>query len=268
MTAAFKQQFIVDNRPGAGGNLGAEITVKSPPDGYTLLLVAGSYAVNPSIFKMNFDSVKDVTPIIQLSQGPYIVAVNPSVPAKTLKELLDLAKKDPDKFAYASSGSGGHVHLATALMLDMADVKMTHVPYKGSGPALSDTVAGHTQVVLGSAATTIPYIKNGRLRALAVTTAKRIPALPDVPTVAEAGVPGYDVIAWHGIVGPKGLPQPIVAKLNAEMNTALKCKELIDLLATDGLVPAGGTPDQLLTLIRSDIDRWRVVAKKGNIKPD
>jgi tripartite-type tricarboxylate transporter receptor subunit TctC len=266
LTERLGQQFIVDNRPGAGGNLGAELALKSPADGYTLLLIAGSYTVNPSLYKLPFDSGNDISPIIQLSQGPFVVAVHPSVPAKTLKEFMDLAKKQPDKFSYASAGQGSITHLASELFLDMAGLKIVHVPYKGTGPALNDSIAGNVQLIFGSVSTTIQHIKSGRLRGLAVTTSKRISAVPELPTVAEAGVPGYDVILWHGLVGPKGIPKPIVDRLNSEAAQILKSKAMEELLAADGVTPAGGTPEQFQALIKSDIERWRKVVQRAGIK--
>ncbi len=238
LTERLGQQVIVENKPGAGGNLGAEFAVKSAPDGYTLLLVAGSYTVNPSLYKLSFDPVNDITPIIQLSQGPFVVAVHPSVPANNLKELIELA------------------------------LKIVHIPYKGTGPALNDTIAGSTQLIFGSVSTTLQFIKSGRLRGLAVTTARRISALPELPTVAEAGVPGYEVVLWHGLVAPKGVPRPIVDRLNRAANEVLKAKDMGDLLATDGVAPAGGTPEQFRAVIKADIERWRGVVKQANIKVD
>jgi len=268
LTERLGQQVIVENKPGAGGNLGAEFAVKSPPDGYTLLLIAGSYTVNPSLYKLSFDPVNDISPIVQLSQGPFVVAVHPSVQAKTLPELIDYARKEPDKFSYASAGSGSITHLASELFLEMAKIRMVHVPYKGTGPALNDTIAGNTQVIFGSVATTLQFIKSGRLRGLAVTTAQRIAAAPELPTVAEAGVPGYQVVLWHGLVAPKGIPAPIVQRLNQAANDALKGKDVADVLASDGVTPAGGSPDQFREVIRNDIARWSDVVKKANIKID
>jgi len=268
LTERLGQQVIVENKPGAGGNLGAEFAVKSAPDGYTLLLVAGSYTVNPSLYKLSFDPVSDITPVIQLSQGPFVVAVHPSVPANNLKELIELARRQPDKLSYASAGSGSITHLASELFLDMAKIKIVHIPYKGTGPALNDTIAGSTQLIFGSVSTTLQFIKSGRLRGLAVTTPRRISALPDLPTVAEAGVPGYEVVLWHGLVAPKGVPRPIVDRLNREANEVLKAKDMGDLLATDGVAPAGGTPGQFRAVIKADIERWRGVVKQANIKVD
>lgn len=266
LTERLGQQVIVENKPGAGGNLGAEFAVRSAPDGYTMLLVAGSYTVNPSLYKLSFDPVSDITPIVQLSQGPFIVAVHPSVPAKTLKEFIDLAKQQADKLSYGSAGSGSITHLASELFLEMAKIKVTHVPYKGTGPALNDTIAGNVQLIFGSVATTLQYVKSGRLRSLAVTTPRRIAAAPEVPTVAEAGVPGYQVILWHGLVGPKGMPRAIVERVNREVNEALKAKDMEQLLSTDGVSPAGGTPEQFQAQITADIERWRTVVQRAGIK--
>jgi tripartite-type tricarboxylate transporter receptor subunit TctC len=268
LTERLGQQVIVENKPGAGGNLGAEYAVKSAPDGYTLLLIAGSYTVNPSLYKLSFDPVEDISPIIQLSQGPFIVAVHPSVPATTLKELIEYARQQPDKLSYASAGSGSITHLATELFLDMAKIKVLHIPYKGTGPALNDTIAGNTQLISGSVATTLQFIKSGRLRGLAVTTPQRIPAAPELPTVAEAGVPGYQVVLWHGLVGPKGLPAAVVERVNRAANDALKSKDVEDLLAADGVAPAGGTPEKLHAVIKADIERWHGVVHQANIKVD
>ena len=268
LTERLGTQVIVENRPGAGSTLGSEVVVKSPPDGYTLLLTPASYTVNPSVYKLSFDALNDITPIVQLSRGPYVVAVNPSVPAKTLQELVALAKRDPDKLAYASSGNGSHVHVATEYFLYTAGIKITHVPYKGTGPALNDTIAGTTQLIFGSVATALQYVKSGRLRALAVTTPKRIAAAPEVPTVAEAGYPAYEVTNWHGLVGPKGLPKDIVARLNREVNEALKSKEVEKILASDGLEPAGGSAEELASIIRNEIGRWSQVVKRAGVKAD
>ena len=218
------------------------------------------------MYKLSFDSGNDISPIIQLSQGPFVVAVHPSVPAKNLKELMDLARAQPDKLSYASSGQGSITHLATELFLDTAKIKAVHIPYKGTGPALNDTIGGNVQLIFGSVATTLQHIKSGRLRGLAVTTGKRISAMPELPTVAEAGVPGYDVILWHGLVAPKGVPRAIVERLNSEAGQILKSKAMEELLAADGVTPAGGTPEQFQALIKSDIARWREVVQRAGVK--
>lgn len=261
-------QVLVENRPGAGSTLGAELVVRSPADGYTLLLSAASYTVNPSVYKLSFDALNDITPIVQLSRGPYVVAVHPSVPARTLQEFVALVKREPGKFAYASSGNGSHVHVATEYFLNTAGIAVTHIPYKGTGPALNDTVAGTVQLVFGSVATALQYVKSGRLKALAVTTPKRIVAAPDVPTVAEAGYPDYEVTNWHGLVGPKGLPRDIVARLNGEINEVLKTADVGKILSSDGLEPAGGSAEELASIMKIEVARWSRVAKLVNLKLD
>ena len=268
MTESLGQQTVVDNRPGAGGTLGAELGAKAPPDGYTFTLIAGSYAVNPSLFKLNFDSINDITPIIQLSQGPFLVVVHPSLPVKNVKELVALAKAKPGQLTFASSGAGSITQLATELFNDMAGIKMIHIPYKGTGPALTDTMAGQVQILFGSVGVTIPQLNSGRLRAIAVTTLKRIAALPDVPTIDESGLKGYSVVLWHGLIGPKGLPRPIVDRVNGDLNKALQTKEMQDRLAADGVSAAGGTPEQFAALIKKDIEVWRGVVKKAGVKAE
>ena len=268
LTEATGQQAVVDNRPGAGGTLGAELGARAPADGYTFTLIAGSYAVNPSLFKLNFDPVNDITAIIQLSQGPFLVVVHPSLPVKNVKELVALAKAKPNQLTFASSGAGSITQLATELFDDMAGIKMIHIPYKGTGPALTDTMAGHVQILFGSVGVTIPQLWSGRLRAIAVTTDKRIAALPNVPTVDESGVKGYNVILWHGLIGPKGLPRPIIDRINGDLNKALQSKEMQDRLAGDGVSAAGGTPEQFTALIKKDIEVWRGVVKKAGIKAE
>jgi len=261
-------QFIVENRPGAGSNLGAEIAVKSPPDGYTLLLISASYTVNPSVYKLTFDPLNDITPIIQISGGPYVVAVHPSVPANTLAEFVALVKKQPDKYAYGSSGSGSIMHVASEYFLDAAKIKVLHIPYKGTGPAVADTIGGQVQLVFGAVPVTLPHVKAGRLRALAVTTDKRIAAAPDLPTVAESGYPGYEVTNWHGLVGPKGLPRDIVERLNREIGEVVKGEEMKKNLAADGLEPAGGSPARFGEILKNEMVRWAKVVRQAGIKVD
>ena len=268
LTERFGSQVIVENRPGAGSTLGTELVVKSPADGYTLLLSSASYTVNPSVYKLSFDPLNDITPIVQLSRGPYVVAVHPSVPARTLQELVALAKREPDKLAYASSGNGGHVHVATEYFLYTAGIKVTHVPYKGTGPALNDAIGGSVQMILGSVATALQHVKSGRLRALAVTTPRRIAAAPDVPTVGESGYPSYEVTNWHGLVGPKGVPKDVVARLNKEANEALKSKDAEKVLAGDGLEPAGGSSDEFAVILKNEVARWSQVVKQAGVKLD
>ena len=260
--------FVIENKPGAGGNLGTEQGVRAAPDGYTLTLIAPSYTVNAATYKLNYDPVNDITPVIQLSHGPLLVLVNPSLGANSLQDLIALATKKPGDIMYASSGQGSIIHAATALFNNKAGIQMTHVPYRGTGPALTDTLAGQTQVFFSSAATALPHVQSGTLRALAVTTAKRLPALPNVPTVAEAGLPGYEVDLWHGLIAPKGLPRTIVDKINKAANESLTLKDTAEKLATDGVAPAGGTPEQFMATIRKEIDLWKKLAADGVIKAE
>jgi tripartite-type tricarboxylate transporter receptor subunit TctC len=268
LSASLGQPFVVENRPGAGGSIGAEQGIRAAPDGYTLTVVSNSYTVNPSLYKMRFDPVGDITALVQVSQGPYIVTVHPSVPAKSMAELVAYAKARPDALNFASSGTGSINHLATELLALMAGFKLNHVPYKGTGPALSDTIGGQTNATLGSTASTLPHVRSGRLRALAVTTSQRLAAEPSLPTVAEAGVPGYETVLWHGFIGPKGLPPAVVETISGEVNKLLQLKEAADQLQADGVSPAGGPPDQFLAVIKKEIEVWRKVVRDANVKID
>ncbi|MGH8642210.1 MAG: tripartite tricarboxylate transporter substrate-binding protein, partial [Burkholderiales bacterium] len=199
---------------------------------------------------------------------PFLVVVHPSLPIKNAKDLIALARAKPDGLSYASSGQGSIVHLSTELFLYMAKIKAVHIPYKGTGPALTDTMAGNTQFLFGSIAAAAPIAKQGRLRGIAVTTAKRVAAMPDIPTIAESGVKGYDVILWHGLIGPKGLPRPIVERVNGELNKALKAKDMEEKLAADGVTAAGGTPEQFAAIIKRDIEVWRGVVQRAGVKAE
>jgi tripartite-type tricarboxylate transporter receptor subunit TctC len=267
LTEATKQQFIVDNRPGAGGTIGVDVTVKSPADGYTLCIIATSYTVNPGIYKISFDAAADITPVIQMSEGPLIVATHPSLPARTIKEFVALARAKPDTLNFATSGSGSIVHLGTEYFLETAKIKATHVPYKGTGPALTDTIAGHTQFIFGSPAVTMPHLKTNRLRAIAVTSPKRIASAPELPTVAESGYKDFAVILWHGLIGPKNLPRNVVDRVNGELNKALKTKDMADKLLADGVEPKGGSPEEFFAVIKADLARWVPTARRLGIKP-
>lgn len=262
------QKVSVDNKPGFGGNVAAEAALKAPPDGYTLFLAAASYAVNPSLYKLSFDPLRDVTPIVQLTRGPFIVAVNPKVPAATLKDFVALAKKEPGRYTYASSGKGSIVHIVSESFLETADISVLHTPYRGTSPALADTVAGYTQIVFGTVASTLPFVKSGQLKALAVTGPQRLKALPDVPTVAESGYASFQAANWHGLVGPRGLPDDVVATLNTAVNAALRAPGMETGLASDGLTAVGSTPAQFRTLLETEMARWAKVARSRGIKLD
>ena len=266
LTAALGWQVIVENRPGAGGLLGIESGVKADPDGYTLTLINSSYTVNPALYPIKFDPLNDITPVIQVSQGPILVVANPKLPVKTTKELIALAKSKPGQISFASAGQGSISHMAAELFMSTAGIKMNHIPYRGTGPALTDTIGGQTEIFFSSTATALPHVKAGRLRAIAVTTAKRLAAEPDVPALAESGVPGYDVALWHGLVGPKGLPRPVVDRINTEVNKILKLKETADRLQTDGVSPVGGTPEKFAQQIRKEVELWRKVVAATGVK--
>lgn len=262
---ALGQPVVVENRPGAGSTLGIELVVKSPPDGYTFGLIASSYTVTPSLYRLRFDPVTDITPVIQFSQGPMLVVVPKSLPVANFTELVALARSRPGALNYASAGQGSITHLACALFADMAGLQMTHIPYKGTGPALTDTMAGQTQLFFSSTATALPHVQSGALRALAVTTRERLGTLAAIPTIAESGLPAYDVPLWHGMIGPAGVSSEIVARLVSESRRTLSLRETAEQLAQDGVAPAPeGSPAQFRVRIRSEIDQWRgVVARAG-----
>jgi tripartite-type tricarboxylate transporter receptor subunit TctC len=266
LTTALGQQFIVENRPGAGGSIGFRSGVKSPPDGYTLTLISSPYSIHPSLYRLDYDPVADITPVIEISQGPLLVAVHPSLAARNLEELIALAKSKPGQINFATGGQGGGTHLAAELLATMAGIKITVVHYKGVAPALTDTVGGQTNAVISTSMAALPHVKAGRLRALAVTTSTRNSALPDIATVAESGVQGYEVVIWVGLIGPKGLPRPIVDRINGEVMAWLKLRETGERLQADGSSPAGGTPEQLLARIKLEIGVWRKVVHEAGVK--
>jgi tripartite-type tricarboxylate transporter receptor subunit TctC len=268
LTKSLGQPVLVDNRPGAGGLLGIEIGVKAPADGYTFILIASSYSVNPSIFKLKFDPVNDITPVAQISQGPMVLLANPGLKVKTVKELLERAKANPGEITFASAGLGSVTHMAGEYFASAAKVKLTHVPYKGTSPALTDTIAGQVNIFFSSPASALAHVESGKLVALGVTTTKPATGAvyAKVPTIASAGLPGYEAVLWHGLIGPKGVPKPIVERMNKEIAAALKNKEAVEKLETDGVAPAGGSADQFAALIKKDIALWAKVVKDGNIK--
>ena len=265
LTETLGQQFIVENRPGAGATIGTEYGMKQAPDGYNLTMIAASYTVNPALYKLNFDPVTDIQPIIQIARGPFLVVVHPSMPVKNVKDLIAAAKSKPGDINYATSGQGSIVHMATELFASTAGIRMNHIPYKGTGPALTDTMSGQTTLIFGSIAATMPLVKSNRLRPIAETTAKRIPALPNVPAIDET-VKGYDVSNWHGFIGPKGLPRPIVDRINGEVTKIIKTKDMEEKLQADGVSPAGGSPEQFAQIIAREIPQWKKVAAAAKVK--
>ena len=263
------QRIIVDNRPGANTIVGTELLAKSLPDGYTLALLPNTFATNPSFYpKLPYDTLKDFAAVGQVAQSPQMLLVHPSLPAKTLKELLALAKARPGQLSYGTSGNGSVGHLATQLLSTMTGVPFVHVPYKGTAASVTDLMGGHIPLMMSSMLGTLPHVHAGRLRIIAITTAQRAKAIPDVPTIAEAGVPGYEATLWYGFVAPARTPDAIIKRLNTELATVLKNPDVIAKLSTQAVEPFHTTPEQFGMLIRTEYDKWAKVIKAGGIKTD
>ncbi len=263
------QSFIVDNRAGAGGTLGADIVAKAPGDGYTLLIYHIAIATGPWLYKkLPYDPRRDIAPITQIGLTPSIMVVHPSLPANTVKEFVALAKNSPGRITYGSAGIGSAGHLGPALFEYHAQVKLSHIPYKGGGPALLAIAGGELQMMIQTMPDTIRQVRAGRLRLLAVSTAKRVPDLPDVPTIAEAGVPGYDYSTWFGFFAPGTTPRPLVAKLNEVVNKQLAMSDLQAEFRKDGLEPIGSSVEAIRSLVNSEIDKWGKVIQAAGIEPN
>jgi tripartite-type tricarboxylate transporter receptor subunit TctC len=263
----FKQPFVIDNKPGAGGNLGAEAVARAAPDGYSLVVGTTAHAINPSLFKqMNYDLLRDLTPVALLTRVPLVLVVHPSVPARTVEEFIAHARKSDGALAYASSGNGQSTHLAAELFKSMTGVKMTHVPYKGSAPALVDVAGGQVAAMFDTMLSAMPQVKAGRLRALAVTSERRSGAAPELPTIAESGVPGYEATAWNGLLAPAGTPKDIVEQLNKAVNELLAQPDVAQRLVADGADPGTGSVADFDKFIRVELDKWaRVVKSSGAV---
>jgi tripartite-type tricarboxylate transporter receptor subunit TctC len=266
-TEIFKQQFVVENRGGAAGLIGMELTAKAPPDGYTIMIMSGSFSASSATHKPAFDPINNIVPVAEVGFTPFVLSVHPSLPARSAKELIALARAKPGELIYASSGVGGLTHLATELMLSMAKVKMIHVPYKSTGAAMTDLLSGRAQLIVGSLLPTLPHFKTGKLRPLAVTTVKRWYSLPDIPTLGET-LPGYEVELWFGVMAPRGTPQPVIDALNGAVNKMLQEPEMKKNLDAQGMVPSGGTPARFGERIRKDYERWLKVVAEAGIKPE
>ncbi len=271
LSEALGQGVVPDNRPGAGGNVGAEIAAKSPPDGYTMLMAPVSpMAINVTLYgsKMAFNPEKDFAPVTLVAKVPLVVVVNPSVPAKTLLELIALAKSKPGQLNYGSAGNGSSNHLVGEMLKTAAGINMVHIPYRGGGPGMMALVAGQIDVLIGQVPTVTPMVNAGRLRALAVSGAQRSPALPDVPTMAEAGLPGFDATAWYSIVVPAGTPKPIISRLNAELVKILKSPDIRARLVSEGADVETSTPEELGAFVHAEIQKWSKAVRESGTKID
>jgi tripartite-type tricarboxylate transporter receptor subunit TctC len=270
LTETLGQAAVVDNRPGAGGNIGAELVAKSPPDGYTLLMgTVGTHAINPSLYpKMPYDHVRDFAPIILVAGVPNVLVINPALPVNSVQELIAYAKANPGKLNFASSGNGTSIHLSGELFKTMTGLQIAHIPYKGSAPALQDLVGGQVQLMFDNLPSSLALIKAGRLKALAVTSRERAAALPDVPTMAEAGLPGFEASSWFGLLAPAGTPQPIIARLNGDVAKWLASPEAKDKLLAQGAIAAGGTPEDFARQIAAETAKWQKVVKDSGAKID
>ena len=259
------QPFVIENRAGAGGNLGAEAAARSPADGYTLLVATTAHAINVSLFKnLSYDVLKDFTPITLLTQGPLVLVAHPSFAASSVKDLIALAKAKPDALNFASSGNGQSTHLSGELFNTMAGIKLTHVPYKGSAPALNDVVAGQVPLMFDTMLSAMPFVKAGKLKALAVTSPQRSPAAPELPTVAESGLPGYEVFAWNGLLAPAGTPRAVIDRLGEELKKAMALPQVREKFSAQGFAASWETPDQFGSFLRTEVAKWtRTVKASG-----
>ena len=268
LTERLGQQVIVDNRGGAGGTIGMELAAKAPPDGYTLMMSTSiTHTVGVSLYsKLPYNVLTDFAPITMAASVPLLVVVNPSVPARSVKELIALAKARPGQLNYASPGNGTSGHLAAEMFKSMAGVDVVHVPYKGGGPAVMDLIGGQVQMLILSAVATLPHVKSGKLRALALTSLTRSPDLPNIPTVSESGLPGYEVVLWYGVFAPAKTPKAIVTRLNQDVVRIMQSPEIGARLASEGGRPVGNTPEQFQEIIKADVAKWAKIVKDAGIK--
>jgi len=265
-TEAWGQQFVAENRPGAGGTIAAAVVAHATPDGYTLLMNSMSHAITPALYKLNYDNIKDFAPISLFVQSPSVLAVHPSLPVKSVKELIAFAKPRPDEILFSSSGSGSGQHLAMELLNRMAGLKLVHIPYKGTAPSILDLVAGRVSITSASAISTMPHVRAGKLRALAVSSAKRSPSVPELPTVAEAALPGFAVDQWYALFAPAGTPKEIVAKLYGEVARTVAQPATKQRLLALGLDPAGTSPDEFTAYLKTETAKWGKLVREAGIR--
>ena len=269
VSEATGQQFVIENRAGAGGNIGAEAVARAPADGYTLLIGTTAHAINMSMFKgLSYDVIKDFTPVTQLTQGPLVLVATPAFPANNVRELIALAKARPDTLNFASSGNGQSTHLSAELFNTMAGIKMSHVPYKGSSPALTDVMAGQVPLMFDTMLTAMPFVKGGKLKALAVTSPQRSAAAPDVPTIAESGLPGYEAFAWNGLLAPAGTPKAVIAQLSEELKKAMQLPQVKEKFSAQGFAASWNTPEQFAGFLRVEVDKWAKTVKASGATLD
>jgi tripartite-type tricarboxylate transporter receptor subunit TctC len=267
LTESWGQQVIVDNRPGGNTIIGTQTLARSTPDGYTIIMTTNTHVINPSLIpKLPYDPIKDFAPVGTVYSSEFVLVINASVPANNLQELIALAKSRPGQLNYATTGAGGSGHLANELMNILAGIKTQHIPYKGAGPALLDLVGGRVQIFINNPLTVIPHIKSGKVKAIAVTGEARVPALPQVPTFTEAGLPGLDVNPWFCVLAPAGTPKAIINKLSTEIARIVALPDVQEFLAQQGMKPFSSTPEQLATLMKTDMAKWAKVIKTANIK--
>jgi len=269
LNEAFKQPVIVDNRPGSSGIAGTELVARAAPDGYTLMVVASSFSINPALGrKLPYDSIRDFTTVTQLSKFPNMLAAHPSAPVKTLQDVIAYARAKPGQLNYASAGVATGTHMTVELLKFMTGIDLLHVPYKGGGPAMTAAIGGQTQLVVGTSVGMLTHVRAGKLRAIAVTSAHRSAAAPDIPTFAESGVPGYEHEPWNGMFGPAGLPKSVLARVNAEVARILRSPEVKKIFERDAADVVGGTPEQFGAVLKAEIAKWTKVAKAAGIRPE
>jgi tripartite-type tricarboxylate transporter receptor subunit TctC len=265
-TDAWGQQVVAENRPGAGGTIATELVARAAPDGYTLLMVSMGHTITPALYKLSYDTIRDFAPISLFVQSPSVLAVHPSLPVKNVKELIVFTKARPNEILFSSSGNGSGQHLAMELLNRMAGVQLVHVPYKGTAPSITDLVGGRVSVTVASAISTMPQVRSGRLRALAVASAKRSPSVPDLPTIAEAALPGFEVNQWYSLMAPAGTPRDIVNKLHGEIARTVADPATKERLLTMGLDPVGSPPDEFTAYLKTETAKWGKLVREAGIR--